>query len=74
MTSSLVNIYNVWFDQHMKLVLPNLQDVKKLIKDDEELFDKLLLNQIRIVPQQVTRNSKLYKTATFNSKITKISA
>ena len=74
MTSSLVNVYNVCFDKHMKLVLADLKDVKTLIKEDEELFEKLLFQQIRIVPQQVTKDSKLYKTATFNSKISKVSA
>ena len=71
---SLVNVYNVCFDKHMKLVLPNLQDVKTLIKKDEELFEKLLFHEIRIIPQQVTKDSKIYKTATHNSRVSKVGA
>ena len=62
-------VYNVHFNDNMGLVLANKSDVKSLIKEDEELFDMLINNELKIIPTKVMKNSKMYKTAVFNSKV-----
>ena len=62
-------VYNVHFNDNMGLVLANKSDVKSLIKEDEELFDMLIDNEVKIIPIKVMKNSKLHKTAIFNSKV-----
>ena len=63
-------IYTIYFPfSKSKLVLPTMNDIKLLIKENEDLFDLLLLNKLTIKPQIVTKNSKLYHTAIKNAMI-----
>ena len=67
--ASLVKVYNVCFDDHMKLVLADFNHLRNLIRDDTELFEKLLLNEIQIIPKLVAKDSKIYKTPFHNNNI-----
>ena len=64
----LIQIYKLSYD-NIKLVLPTINDVKVLIKENEWLFAKLLLNELKITPLQVLQYSKMHETAIDNTLI-----
>ena len=64
----LIQIYQLEYD-NIKLVLPTINDVKAIIMQQEWIFDKLLLNQVKITPIQVLENSKMYTTAIENTLV-----
>lgn len=52
-----------------ELVFPTINDIKALLHKEEELLDLLLLNEIKILPETVSIDSKKYKTALHNRLI-----
>ena len=51
------------------LILPSLNDIKYLIHEQEELFDMLLLNKLKITALHVMKDSKFHKVALQNRVI-----
>ena len=65
--SKTIQIYQITYDNGtVRLLFPTLSDIKCLLKENEELFDMLLLNQLQITPLHVMKHSKLYKVAMQN--------
>ena len=64
--NNLVKIYSINF-KNMKLILPTINDVKAIVMENEELFDLLLLNKLRIETNMVAKESKRYKVALKNA-------
>ena len=52
-----------------ELVFPSLNDIKLLLHNEEELFDLLLLNKIKIVEKTVSINSRQYQAALHNRQV-----
>ena len=67
--ATLTTVYNILFNDHFKLVLADIEDVKNLVKEDEDILHKLLLNEVKVIPTNVTTDSKMYQTAIFNSNV-----
>ena len=67
---SLVEIHKIEFtDKPVRIVFPSLNDIKLVIYDNEELFDLLIQNKIKISSVKVATDSKMYKTAIKNSVV-----
>ena len=64
--NNLVKIYSMNF-KNMKLILPTINDVKAIVMENEELFDLLLLNKLKIETNMVAKESKQYKVALKNA-------
>ena len=65
--SKIVEIFEITYDNmNIRLLFPTILDIKCLLKDNEDLFDMLLLNQLHITRLQVVKNSKMHKVALQN--------
>ena len=64
--NNLVKIYSMNF-KNVKLILPTINDVKAIVMENEELFDLLLLNKLKIETNMVAKESKQYKVALKNA-------
>ena len=64
--NNLVKIYSMNF-KNVKLILPTINDVKAIVMANEELFDLLLLNKLKIETNMVAKESKQYKVALKNA-------
>lgn len=64
--NNLVKIYSMNF-KNVKLILPTINDVKAIVMENEELFDLLLLNKLKIEINMVAKESKQYKVALKNA-------
>ena len=63
----LVQIYQILCDNgSVRLLFPSINDAKCLIKENEALFDMLLLKKLNITPLYVIRHSKMHKVALQN--------
>ena len=60
-----VEIFQITYD-NVKLLIPNLNDIKCLLKENENLLDMLLLNQLHIRSLLVIENCKMHKIALRN--------
>ena len=64
---NLVKVYQIEFvDKPVRIVFPTINDVKLLIKEQEEMLDMLLLNKLKIRTEYVCKGSKIYRTALKN--------
>ena len=62
-----VQIFEITYDNgKIRLLFPTILDIKCLLKENEDLFDMLLLGQLHIMPIHVVKNSKLYNVALQN--------
>ena len=65
-----VQIFEITYDNgNMRLLFPTILDIKCLLKENEDLFDMLLLNKLKIAPLDVIKNSKMHKVALQNRLI-----
>lgn len=64
---TFVNIYEISMNNdNVRLLLPTINDIKYLIKEQEDLLDMILLGKATIRPVIVSKNSKMYSTAENN--------
>ena len=67
---NFTTVYNIHCPSlSCNLVFPSINDIKLVMKDNEELFDMLLLNKIKILPERVHMESKKYQAALHNKLV-----
>ena len=60
-----VEIFQITYD-NVKLLIPSLNDIKCLLKENKNLLDMLLLNQLDVRSILVLENCKMHKIALQN--------
>ena len=70
--NTTIEIYQITYQNntgHVRLLFPTINDIKCLLKENEDLFDMLLLKQLDITPLHVMKDSKYHKIALANSLV-----